>query len=544
MRHNEKRTHMNVQVLLQRGWSTPGIRPRAAGIRTSASTAIAVLMACMPLATTAPALSAQASATVIRNALLVDGTGAPARAGAVRVAGGRITEVGDVVITTGDRVIDARGLVLAPGFIDTHSHHDRGLGDDPAARAAVSQGITTIIVGQDGGSWHPLAEAMASAASQRFAVNVATYSGHNTLRRVVMGDDFRRPATAAEVDAMVALLRQDMEAGALGLSTGLEYDPGIYAETAEVVALAREAARHGGRYISHLRSEDRALWDAVAELLEIGRLARIPVQHTHAKLAAKSLWGEAPRLLALLDSARAAGVDVTLDVYPYTFWQSTLTVLFPERDFEDRAAAEFALAELAPADGLRLTAFGPEPSYVGRTIAEIARLRDADEATTLMALIREARAWSASAGGGAGESVMGTSMHESDIEALLRWPHASVSSDGALRDRHPRGAGAFPRVLGEYVRERRVLSLEEAVRRMTSQAAANVGLQGRGVLAPGAAADLVLFDPATVADRATVASPGAAAVGIEAVWVGGEVVWQSGQATGALPGRMLRRAQP
>jgi N-acyl-D-amino-acid deacylase len=503
----------------------------------------AAITACALLATSSHAVFAQESATVIRNAILVDGTGAPARAGAVRIIDGRIAEVGDVAITTSDRVVDARGLVLAPGFLDTHSHHDRGLGDEPAARAAVSQGITTIVVGQDGGSWHPVAQAVAAMDSMRFAVNVATYSGHNTLRRVVMGDDFRRPATAPEVDAMVALLRRDMEAGALGLSTGLEYDPGIYAETAEVVALAQEAARHGGRYISHLRSEDRALWDAVAELLEIGRLARIPVQHTHAKLAAKSLWGEAPRLLALLDSARAAGTDVTLDVYPYTFWQSTLTVLFPERDFEDRAAAEFALAELAPADGLRLTAFGPEPSYVGRTVSDIARLRGTDEATTLMALIREARAWTASArgGGGAGEFVMGTSMHEADIEALLRWPHASISSDGGLQDRHPRGAGAFPRVLGEYVRERGVLSLEEAVRRMTSQAASNVGLQGRGVLAPGAAADLVLFDPATVVDRATVESPGEAAAGIEAVWVGGEVVWRAGAVTGALPGRMLRR---
>jgi N-acyl-D-amino-acid deacylase len=519
-------------------------RPYAAGrgsvrLRVGAHTGAAVLLAAAACIA-ATSAAAQRTPTVIVNAAIVDGTGAPARPGAVRIHEGVITHAGDVAAAAGDRVIDGGGLVLAPGFIDNHSHHDRGLEAAPSALAAVSQGITTIVVGQDGGSPYPLADFFASFARAPAAVNIAAYAGHNTLRSRVLGRDFRRPATPAEIDSMVVLLRGELAAGALGLSTGLEYDPGIYSERGEVLALAREAAAHGARYISHMRSEDRALWDAVDELLEVGRLARLPVQISHAKLAMRSLWGEAPRLLALLDSARAAGTDVTLDVYPYTYWQSTLTVLFPDRDFEDRAAAEFALAELAPADGLLLGAFGPQPDYIGRTLADIAVLRGTDPAATLMALIREARAWEAGGGRG-GESVIGTSMDERDVEALLRWPHASISSDGSLGGRHPRGFGTYPRVLGVYVRERGVLSLEEAVRRMTSQAAANVGISGRGFIAAGAAADLVLFDPGTVVDGATPESPQEISTGIESVWVAGELVWHAGAVTGALPGSVLRR---
>jgi len=480
--------------------------------------------------------AAQARPIVITNASVLDGTGTPARRADVRVTTGLIAAVGDAVRQPGDSVVDARGMTLAPGFIDSHSHHDRGLSGNRAALAAVSQGITTIVVGQDGGSSLPLARLFARLDSAPAAVNVASYAGHNTLRRHVMGDDFRRHATEAEVERMRALLRQELAAGALGLSTGLEYDPGIYARTDEVVALAADASAVGGRYISHIRSEDRRFWAAVREAIHVGREARLPVQISHAKLAMRALWGQGPRFIALLDTARAGGVDVTADVYPYTMWQSTLTVLYPKRNFADRAETEFILREVAAPEDLVIGNFALDTTYVGKHVGQIATLRGTDPATTLMALIAESRAKDAD------ESVVARGMDERDIETIMRWPHTSISSDGALDGAHPRGFGSFPRVLGHYVRERNVLTLAEAVRRMTSLPARNLGLSDRGTIRTGMRADLVLFDPATVADRATLKQPHAPSVGIAGVWVNGQRVFDGSSTTGAYPGMVLRRA--
>ena len=308
-----------------------------------------------------------------------------------------------------------------------------------------------------------------------------------------------------------------------------------------MVELARVAAAAGGRYISHVRSEDRHFWDAIDEIVTIGREAKLPVQVSHVKLAMRSLWGQADRLLKTLDQARAEGVDVTADIYPYLYWQSTLTVLFPERDFENRRTAELVLREISTPEDLRLGRFAPEPSYAGKTLAEIARLRGTDPPATLMDLIREALAFEKKTGSDEVESVIGTSMSEPDLEKLLAWPSTNVCTDGELDGRHPRGFGTYPRVLGRYVRERKVLSLPEAVRKMTSLAARNVGLRHRGEIRPGAFADLVLFDPATVIDRATTSQPQTLSTGIERVWVGGAVVYEAGAATAARPGRVLRR---
>lgn len=477
---------------------------------------------------------------VITNALLLDGMGGPPVPGSVRIVGDRIVAVGAVAPGPSDRVVDAAGLALAPGFIDTHSHHDRGLADQPDAVAAVSQGITTIVVGQDGGSRIPLADLFAGLEASPTALNVASYVGHGTVRSRVLGDDFRREATPEEVERMRLLVREEMAAGALGLSTGLEYDPGIYSARSEVLALAREAAAAGGRYISHMRSEDRHFWAALDELLAIGRETGMPVQISHVKLAQRSLWGQADSLLRTLDRARAEGIRVSADIYPYPYWQSTLTVLFPERNFADRAEAEYVLREVAAPEGLLLGHYGPEPSYSRKTVAEISAIRGTDPATTLMDLIRLSLE-ADSAGRDGDESVVGTSMDERDIERIMRWPHANFCSDGALRGAHPRGYGAFTRVLGSYVRERGTLSLGEAIRRMTSLAAEHMGLEGRGRLAPGHAADLVLFDPATVVDVATPAAPHEVSRGIATVWVNGEAVWDDGRPTGHHPGRVLRR---
>ncbi len=480
------------------------------------------------------------SAVLITNATVVDGTGGPARTAAVRIQADRVADVGTLEPIPGEAVVDAQGLVLAPGFIDTHSHHGRGLLENPDAVAAVSQGVTTIVVGQDGGSRLPLAEFFADLTDNPVAVNVASYVGHGTLRRNVMGDDFRRVATDAEIREMQDLLRTEMAAGALGLSTGLEYDPGIYSETDEVLALARETASLGGRYISHMRSEDRYLWEAVEEVIRIGREAGIPVQISHMKIAMQSFWGSGDRLLARLNEARASGVEISADVYPYEYWQSTMTVLFPERDFDNRETATFALRELTTPEGMLVARFDPEPTYVGKTLAQIADLRGSDPVTTYMGLIAESQA-ARQRDEGSGESIIATSMDENDIAALIGWEHTNICSDGGLAGRHPRGFGAFPRVLRQYVRRGKLLSIEEAVRKMTALAAEHVGFAGRGVIRPGAYADLVLFDPQRVSDRATPEDPQATSTGIERVWVNGVEVFSGGTTTGKHPGAVIRR---
>jgi N-acyl-D-amino-acid deacylase len=474
-------------------------------------------------------------AILIENALVVDGTGAKPRVADVRIRDDRIVAVGALDPAEGEAAIDAHGLTLVPGFIDTHSHHGSGLAEQPDALAAVSQGITTIVTGQDGGSELPLSNYFKRLETSPASVNVASYSGHNSLRGAAMGDDYKREASAAEIEKMRALLEADMKAGALGVSTGLEYDPGIYSAKDEVLRLAREAARHGGRYISHIRSEDRYLWEALDEVVAIGRQTGMPVQISHAKLGMTDLWGQADRFLAVLDKARAEGIDATIDVYPYTYWQSTLTVLWPERDFANSAQAEYILKHLVTPEGLLLTSYSAEPALGGKTVAEIAALKKTDPVTTLMALVRDMQATKGSA------RIIATGMDERDVAKFVAWPHANISSDGALNDRHPRGAGAFTRFLRLYVRETHLLPIEAAVRKMTALAAAHMGIADRGLIRPGAYADLVLFDPATVTDRSTTARPDLLSEGIAKVWTNGRLVFENGKATGAHPGRVLRR---
>jgi N-acyl-D-amino-acid deacylase len=487
-------------------------------------------------------LEAQAPRSfVVIHAAILDGSGAPASPGAVRVVDGRIAAIGDLRPRSGEQVIDAHGLTLAPGFIDDHSHHDGALDTQPSALGAVSQGITTIVVGQDGFSHFPLQDYFASLARSPVAVNLASYAGHNTVRALILGQDFRREASAEEVGRMKVLLRQELAAGALGLSTGLEYDPGIYSSRAEVLALARVASAAGGRYISHIRSEDRDFWAAIDEVLTIGREAHLPVQISHTKLAMSPLWGHADSLIRLLDAARAQGVQVTADIYPYAYWHSTLTVLFPKRDYTDRAEAELAVTQVSTPQGLRLGTYRPNPEFAGLTLAEIAPKLGMDSVSALIELVRRAELMRAE-GAEDVENVIATSMTEPDIERLLQWPEMSLCTDGELDGTHPRGFGSYPRVLGHYVRERGVLGLSEAVRRMTSLAAEHVGIRDRGRIAPGQMADLVLFDPATVNDRATPDDPHALSVGIARVWVNGEVVFENGATTGRHPGMVLRRA--
>jgi len=470
--------------------------------------------------------------TLIRGAVLIDGSGEPARRGDVRINGDRIVAVGQLAPEPGERSFDAAGLALAPGFIDTHSHHDRGLDTARDALAMVSQGVTTIVVGQDGGG-SDLATLFARLEKQTVAVNVASYAGHGAIRGRVLGKDFAREASAAEIDRMKALVRTEMDAGALGLSTGLEYDPGIYSSREEVLALAKVAGDRGGRYISHIRSEDRWFWDAIDELIAIGRENRMPVQVSHIKLGMHDLWGQAEKLVGVLDAARRSGVQLTADIYPYTYWQSNLGVLYPKRNYADEKETEFVLAHVALASDIIINRANGHTDYVGKTLAQVAALRGASFAKTLMSLLAEP--------GGESIGIVAKGMSDADVERLLQWPFANVCSDGQSFGLHPRGFGSFAKVLGPYVRDRKLFTVEEAVRKMTSLAAANVGVANRGRLTPGYYADLVLFDPATVADRADFGAAQAQAVGVRTVWVNGQVVFDNGKTTGTYSGRPLRR---
>ena len=499
-----------------------------------ALTAAAQLSFCLPAA----------ASTLIQNAVVYDGSGAPARQGSVRVERDIITRVGNLRPRKNEVVLDARGKTLAPGFIDSHSHHDRGDYADRAMPSLLAQGVTTIVVGQDGSSAGTFANIAAEFLARPAAVNVAAYTGHGYLRTEVMAADFKRVATPAETQAMQRLLSADMAAGSLGLSTGLEYDPGIYSDPDEVLSLARTAAAHGGRYISHLRSEDVEFDAALDELLNIGAKTGIPVQISHLKLGMVDRWGGAKAVLAKLDAARTRGINVAADVYPYEFWQSTLTVLFPKRDFTDLSAARFALTHLATPEGMRLGLYAPDPSLVGRTLAQISLQRHEEPALTYLWLIQKAEAWKAAHPNETSvEAVIGTAMDPRDVADFIAWPHSNLCSDGLVTSRHPRGAGSFAKMLRLYVREQGRLTMAEAIRKMTSLAAENVGIVGRGLIRPGYTADLVLFDPDRIADLATVDNPEALAVGVSDVMVNGIMVYRDGQTTGRFPGRFLKRGQ-
>jgi N-acyl-D-amino-acid deacylase len=472
---------------------------------------------------------------IIRNAQVIDGSGSPSFIGDVGFNADTIAAVGDLSKAVSEKEIDATGLVLAPGFIDTHSHHDRGMFESRDMLALTSQGVTTMIVGQDGGSQFPLTKLISRLDSAPVAINVGSYTGHNTLRRMVLGEKYQREATQEEVDQMKKMLTQDMKSGSLGLSTGLEYDPGIYSNKKEVLELADVVAQYNGRYISHMRSEDRYFWEALKEIINIGKQSGVPVQISHAKLAMKSLWGQSNKVIEILDSARNSGIDITADIYPYPYWQSTMTVLFPERNFKDRAAASFALSELTTPEGVLIGDYSPIPDYIGKTLAEVASIRKTDPVQTLMDLIEIVEKQDGD------ESIIATSMTEEDIKRIMKWPYTNICSDGTTEGLHPRGHGSFTKILRHYVNEESTLSLEEAIHKMTQQAAMNLNLEKIGEIKPGYYADLVLFDPVSVADKATSDQPHALSTGITSVIVNGVEVLNENGSTHQFPGRTIRR---
>jgi N-acyl-D-amino-acid deacylase len=472
---------------------------------------------------------------LIVNAQLADGTGAPLRQGALRIRGDRIAAIGNLIPASGERTIDAHGLVLAPGFIDVHNHSVDGLDSHPLAETQIAQGITTAVQGPDGDSPWPIKDWVAARRKNPAALNLAVFAGHATIREQVMGKDYKRVATPQEMEKMAQLTWGAMNEGAIGLSSGLEYKVGSYSNTAELIAMARSAAEHGGIYSTHIRDEADKAFDALVEEIEIGEQARIPIDHSHVKLGTVKVWGKASEYIHVIEEARKRGVDFLADCYPYEAWHSNLKVIVPDKQYENPKSVEKALSDLGGADRLSITEFKPNSSYAGHSLAEIAKANQLSPVEMYIRIVREGDAANTEA------SVIGHSMIESDIKAFYQQPWVMVASDGGIGSAHPRGAGTFPRVLGRFVREKRWLTLPEAVRKMTSLPAQRLGWKDRGVLREGAYADLALFDPATILDRSTFAKPQELPVGIEKVFVNGVLVWNDAKATGATPGLVLTR---
>jgi N-acyl-D-amino-acid deacylase len=539
---------------------------------------------------------------LLRGASICDGTGAPNRTGDLLIEDDRIAELDEVSLPP-DEVIDGSGLTVAPGFIDIHSHGDFSLPRDPLASAKILQGVTTEVVGNCGLGLYPSnaavdamykrlapmvfgeasGECSASLSAYRarleeggISVNAAPLLAHGNVRGMALGMAERAP-TAPELEAMREIVAASMAQGAFGLSTGLVYAPGAYAQTDELVELAKVAGAHGGFYASHLRNEGARLEESVAEAIAIGERAGLPVQISHHKAVGKFNWGKVTATLAMVDEANRRGGDVHSDVYPYTAGAAVIATMFlPLWAFEgslddtlrrlgdpliregmirDAKAQLLAQVELpkwlaalprrvvlpmilqAMGKAVILSSVKGHRAYEGQSIAAIARLRKKDLYEAMYDLLREEHAE---------VTAIAHLISEDDVRAVLRHPRTMIGTDGfALREgrSHPRTFGTYPRVLERYVREEGLLSLEEAVHRMTGLVAGKLGLPDRGVLASGNVADLVVFDAAGVHDRATYDDPNQSPAGIRHVFVGGRWTVRDGAHTGERAGKVLARVR-
>ena len=521
---------------------------------------------------------------VLRGATVIDGTGRPRFAADVAVDGDRIAAVGRDLAAPGADQFDVRGLVLAPGFVDIHSHTDLGLLVNPNAESKIRQGVTTEIAGQDGSSIGPWTDRQFEGTRDKYraqygveldfrdlagffrrltrdagSVNVASMVGAGTVRANVIGSD-DRPATEAELGRMVALVREALGAGACGVSSGLEYIPGAFASLDELVALARPLHGTGLPYASHMRNEDDQLFAAIEEALNVGRMANVPVQISHLKAQGRRNWWKAEDALAMIEHARADGIDVTFDRYPYVAYSTGLNSLFPVwareggtdaflgrlSDQATMAAIELEVrdkvAKLGSWDAVQITSTTADTVRWarGRKLGELAKERGVEPYELLLRVTREDR-------GRAG--MVGFGMSEENTELILSHPLGMVCSDAGARATygalssgtpHPRAYGSFPRVLGHYSRDRGLFGLETAIRKFTAMPADKLRLSGRGRIVEGGFADLVAFDPDTVADNATFENPHQYPTGIPHVMVNGEWVILDGEHTGATPGRVLR----
>ena len=499
---------------------------------------------------------------LIRGGTVMDGTGRPGVLSDVAIAGDRIVEVApELDPARATRVIDAEGLVVSPGFVDLHTHLDPLL-RLPGAESHVRQGVTTALGGPDGGGPWPFSEHLDAAADIGVGMNVGFMVGHNTVRRTVMGLEDRQP-TAAELRRMESMVEQAMNEGAWGISTGLKYLPGAFSDLDEVVALSAVVGRKGGFYTSHLREEGLGLLDGVGEALEIGRRADIPIVLTHHKVVGQPMWGSSTLTLAMVDSARAAGTDAMIDQYPYTASYTGITILIPAwaqeggtdallQRMEDAALADSILAGIAfniindrggnDLNRVQLAIVDWDRSLEGRTLHDWA-MREGMESTpqTGAELVIEAVRRG-------GASAIFHAMSEEDVERIMAHPFTMIASDGRLTEPgnghpHPRWYGTFPRVLGYYARDKGIISLEAAVRKMTALPAERMGVRLRGQIREGWFADVVVFDPARVQDLATFEEPHQYPIGIPWVIVNGKPAVENGEYRDIRSGRVLRRGR-
>lgn len=505
---------------------------------------------------------------LIQNARIIDGTGSPWFRSDVAINDGRIVDVGVDLKFDASQTIDAAGRVVAPGFIDVHTHVESsdsrdGLQRLPRADNYVLDGVTTIVTGNCGGSEIDIEAWNRSLVG--LGINVATLVGHNSVRRSVMGLEDRAP-TAQELEQMRSLVDQAMQDGAVGFSTGLLYVPGTYATTEEVISLAEVASRHGGVYASHIRDQGERLHESIDEAVRVGREANMPVQISHFKIKGPARWGSIGDAIELVESYRREGVDVVIDAYPYDRASSNLGINLPRwavsggaeeiaariRDDDTHARLVGEMKSMLDDGGYpdysfaTVAQYRPEPSYIGRTISEINRLverpgtTDAEIETVLDMMVE----------GGEAGSIYGASMiyhymSLDDVDTIFRYPNAAVASDGTIMaygrgQPHPRSYGTNARVLGDFVRERQVLTLEDAIRRMTSLPARTFSFHDRGIVRPGFAADLVLFDPEIVADKATFEDPHQYSVGFDYVIVNGVAVVAEGEMTDERSGQFVK----
>jgi dihydroorotase/N-acyl-D-amino-acid deacylase len=508
----------------------------------------------------APVLFAQIPRfdVLIVGAKIVDGSGSPWFFGDIGIKGDTITAVGRLADATATTRVDARGLVVAPGFIDIHSHGRRGVFNVPTAENYLREGVTTMIEGPDGASPLPLAPFFDSFSKTPVSINVAAFVGQGTIRSSVMGL-VNRPATPEELGKMKAIAEQAMRDGAFGLSTGLFYVPGNFTPTAEVVEIAKVVGRLGGIHISHMRQEAAQILDSVKETIRIGEEGGLPTQITHHKIIGRPSWGKSVDTLKLVEEARARGVDVTIDQYPYTASSTGIQALLPQwaleggsRSTAERLAAADTRAKIKATivENLKLDRGAGDPKNVqlvncgfdrtlaGKNLADITRARGVEPtfenaAETAIDLVLKG-----------GCSAIYHAINEEDIVRIMQSPYTMIASDGDIpvfgqASPHPRSYGTFARVLGRYVREMKTLTLEEAVRKMSSYPAERLKMWDRGLLRPGMKADLVVFDPATVGDRSQFDKPHQYSVGFRDVMVNGKFALRDDKVTAERPGRVI-----
>ena len=495
---------------------------------------------------------------IISNGRVIDGSGNPWYEADVAINGERIVRIGALSSDTGSQVIDANGLIVAPGFIDPHTHALRGILDVPNAESALLQGGTTLTEGNDGTSPFPVDEHYQTILDKQISPNWGIFVGHGTIRSQIIGAEDRDP-TRDELEQMKDMVQQAMQHGALGLSTGLFYVPGSFASTEEVIELSKVAAKHGGIYISHMREEAAQLIDSVNETIRIGEESGIPVQMTHHKVIGVENWGSSVESLRLVDQARERGIDITIDQYPYTASQTGINALIPQwaqeggrvrmleriESPETRAAIknEVVLKILYDRGGgdpknIFISRNTWDPSMTGKNLAELtveAGMNPTPEnASEVVFEILK----------GGGATAVYHAINTDDVDRIMQHPVTAIGSDGPVGifgegTPHPRQYGTFARVLGHYVRERAVLTLEDAVRKMSSQTARRLGIHNRGLLTEGYYADIAIFDADEIIDKATFEEPHQYAIGIKFVLVNGQVVVEQGRHTGRRPGKII-----